>query len=259
MMTSRKPQGNKLLDRQCSDQQIILVFKALSHPFRVEILRYLSAADVCVCHLVEHTGRPQPYVSQQLSVLRHAGLVNAWRDGQQIHYGINQDRLGRALRLVAEIGGIEQVPWPVKVPLPPLSCCSSAIGHSPGIEEIPMSTNDFLKPWHGIPREEIAWNPTVIADRCVGCGLCVTSCGRQVYSFDYEANRPVVVDPLHCMVGCTTCATICTQDALEFPSRGFIRQFVREHKLLRRAKDKLKASRERYDVAQPTTVTYGAK
>jgi NAD-dependent dihydropyrimidine dehydrogenase PreA subunit len=94
-----------------------------------------------------------------------------------------------------------------------------------------------------------------MADRCVGCGLCVTSCGRQVYGFDYERNRPVVANPLHCMVGCTTCATVCTQDALEFPSRGFIRQFVREHKLLRRAKDELKASREKYDVAQRPAVT----
>lgn len=249
MVTGQNFQPDKVIMTPRSDQQIVLVFKALSHPFRLELLRLLSAADVCVCHLVEHTGRPQPYVSQQLSVLRHARLVNAWRDGQQIHYGINHDRLVQALRLVAEIGGIEQVPWPVKVPLPTLSCCSSAIRHSPGIEEISMNANDFMKPWHGIPREEIAWNPTLIADRCVGCGLCVTSCGRQVYAFDYEANRPLVVNPLHCMVGCTTCATICTQDALEFPSRGFIRQFVREHKLLRRAKDELKASREKYDVA----------
>jgi CDP-4-dehydro-6-deoxyglucose reductase len=112
-----------------------------------------------------------------------------------------------------------------------------------------MSTNNnFTKPWHGIPRQEIPWYPTVMADRCVGCGLCVTSCGRQVYAFDYERNRPVVVAPDHCMVGCTTCATICTQDALEFPSRGFIRQLVREKKLLRHAKDELRANRERFDV-----------
>ena len=112
-----------------------------------------------------------------------------------------------------------------------------------------MAANSFTNPWHGIPRQEIAWHPTVMADRCVGCGLCVTSCGRQVYAFDYQANRPVVVNPDHCMVGCTTCATVCTQDALEFPSRGFIRQLVRERKLLRHAKDELKANREKYDVA----------
>lgn len=61
--------------------------------------------------------------------------------------------------------------------------------------------------WHQIPRGEIAWHPTVIEDRGIGCGLCVTSCGRNVYSFDYDTNKPFVQSPQMCMVGCTTCAT----------------------------------------------------
>ncbi len=112
-----------------------------------------------------------------------------------------------------------------------------------------MAANpNFMKPWHGIPREAIEWHPTVIADRCVGCGLCVTSCGREVYAFDYEANVPVVEHPLQCMVGCTTCATVCTRDAIEFPSQGYIRQVIRKQKLERQSKDVLKANREKYDV-----------
>lgn len=95
--------------------------------------------------------------------------------------------------------------------------------------------------WHDVPRHEIDWHPTVVADRCVGCGLCATSCGRGVYAFDYEQNRPVVVAPLMCMVGCTTCATICTQDAIEFPSQGYIRHLIKERRLLRQAKDLLRS------------------
>jgi NAD-dependent dihydropyrimidine dehydrogenase PreA subunit len=102
--------------------------------------------------------------------------------------------------------------------------------------------------WHGIPRQEINWHPMVIAERCIGCGMCVTSCGRGVYAFDYEQNKPVVANPLMCMVGCTTCATICTQDAIEFPSQGYIRQIIRERKVLRQAKDMLRAEPEKYDV-----------
>ena len=82
-MTGRSPQPNKTGDPQCSDQQIVLVFKALSHPFRLELLRLLSGEESCVCHLVERTGRPQPYVSQQMSVLRHAGLVSTWRERKE--------------------------------------------------------------------------------------------------------------------------------------------------------------------------------
>lgn len=112
-----------------------------------------------------------------------------------------------------------------------------------------MSTQTTMT-WHDIPRHEIDWHPTVIADRCVGCGLCATSCGRGVYAFDYEQNRPVVVAPEMCMVGCTTCATICTQDAIEFPSQGYIRHLIKERKVLRQSKDMLRSSRAKYDVAE---------
>lgn len=108
------------------------------------------------------------------------------------------------------------------------------------------NTNNQM--WHGMPRSAIDWYPTVITDRCAGCGLCVTSCGRGVYAFDYEQNKPVVAVPQMCMVGCTTCATICLQDAIEFPSTGYIRQVIRQNKLLRQSKDVLKTNREKYDV-----------
>jgi len=102
--------------------------------------------------------------------------------------------------------------------------------------------------WHDIPREQIVWHPTVIAERCTGCGLCVTSCGKNVYSFDYQANKPVVVAPQACMVGCTTCANLCTRDAVEFPSPGYVRQFIRDRRVQRQAKDMLKAAPEKYDM-----------
>jgi CDP-4-dehydro-6-deoxyglucose reductase len=111
-----------------------------------------------------------------------------------------------------------------------------------------MSDPKNIGQWHGISRREIDWHPTIIAERCIGCGLCGTSCGRNVYAFDYKTNRPVVVAPLMCMVGCTTCATNCTRDAIEFPSTGYIRQLIRDRKVVRQAKDMLKAAPEKYDV-----------
>jgi Fe-S-cluster-containing hydrogenase component 2 len=70
-----------------------------------------------------------------------------------------------------------------------------------------------------------------------------------VYAFDYDERKPVVVDPYMCMVGCTTCATLCPQDAVEFPSRGFIRNLIKKNKLLRQSKDLLQEHREKYDMA----------
>jgi NAD-dependent dihydropyrimidine dehydrogenase PreA subunit len=112
-----------------------------------------------------------------------------------------------------------------------------------------MVTSTNNNQWHGIPRENIQWHPTVVTERCIGCGMCVTSCGRGVYAFDYDGNQPVVFKPQMCMVGCTTSAAICTRDAGEFPSNGYIRQIIRERKIMRQAKDLLKANFEKYTIA----------
>lgn len=80
-----------------------------------------------------------------------------------------------------------------------------------------MPNPQFTKPWHGVPRESIVWNPTIIEEACIGCGTCVTGCSRLVYRFDFERKKPVVVDPLNCMVGCTTCANTCPAHAIAFP------------------------------------------
>ena len=80
-----------------------------------------------------------------------------------------------------------------------------------------MPSPQFTKPWHGVPRDQIHWNPTILEDACIGCGTCVTGCSRLVYRFDFERKKPVVIDPLNCMVGCTTCANTCPTHAIEFP------------------------------------------
>jgi CDP-4-dehydro-6-deoxyglucose reductase len=106
-----------------------------------------------------------------------------------------------------------------------------------------MPDPKFTKPWHGVPRENIFWNPMVIEDACIGCGTCVTGCSRLVYRFDFERKKPVVVDPLNCMVGCTTCANTCPAHAIAFPpiesilaleGRAAVRHAVEDDLLARR-------------------------
>jgi ferredoxin len=58
--------------------------------------------------------------------------------------------------------------------------------------------NDLTKPWRGIPRELIQWNPRIEEEICIGCGMCVTGCGRMVYKFNFEKKKPVVVTSLNC-------------------------------------------------------------
>ncbi len=60
--------------------------KLMGHPVRLQILNMLRAGEICVCH-IEHTlNRRQAYISQQLMVLRDAGLVQSRKDGLQVYY-----------------------------------------------------------------------------------------------------------------------------------------------------------------------------
>jgi len=69
------------------------LFRALSHPVRLRILDILSHQEACVCHLTEILGQRQPYVSQQLAILREAGLVTDRREGTLIYYRPADDLL----------------------------------------------------------------------------------------------------------------------------------------------------------------------
>ena len=53
--------------------------KALAEPMRWRIVELLADEELCVCHLVEDLGVPQPLVSHHLRVLRDAGLVESER------------------------------------------------------------------------------------------------------------------------------------------------------------------------------------
>ena len=55
-----------------------------------------------------------------------------------------------------------------------------------------MPNPQFTKPWHGVPRDQIQWNPSLIEEACIGCGTCVTGCSRLVYRFDFDRKGPVV-------------------------------------------------------------------
>lgn len=114
-----------------------------------------------------------------------------------------------------------------------------------------MSDPRFTQPWHGVPREQISWYPTIEPELCNGCGLCVTSCGRAVFRYDYDARKPVVAEPVQCMVGCTTCATTCPSDAISFQSRGELRLLIRREHILQRVRRVELEDHERFALVPP--------
>jgi ArsR family transcriptional regulator len=78
------------------------LLKYMAHPMRLQILDRLRAADECVCHLAAVLAKPQPYVSQQLAVLRKAGLICDRKDGTHIYYGLAAKRDGREVSAVLD-------------------------------------------------------------------------------------------------------------------------------------------------------------
>ena len=110
-----------------------------------------------------------------------------------------------------------------------------------------MPDPKLAKPWHGIPREQIDWHPTVDAEACIGCGMCVTGCGRLVYRFDYDAKKAVVVDPLNCMIACVTCANTCPTHAISFPPVETVHALMTRAAVRHAVEDELLARREQLE------------
>jgi len=109
------------------------LLKALDHPARLAILAELRQGEACVCHLEAHLGYRQSYLSQQLAVLRDAGLVNVRRDGWNIFYQPASAQVYALLDALKELSGGEdpaQALSPVDCPCP--RCTASRL---PSIEE----------------------------------------------------------------------------------------------------------------------------
>ena len=66
------------------------LFKALADKTRLRILALLGDNEVCVCHIHDSLGLPQPTVSRHLAYLRRSGLVAARRDGVWMHYQVSR-------------------------------------------------------------------------------------------------------------------------------------------------------------------------
>lgn len=69
------------------------LFRAMGHPVRLQILNMLRGGEVCVCHMEAAFGKRQAYISQQLMVLREAGLIAARKDGLKVFYRLADPRV----------------------------------------------------------------------------------------------------------------------------------------------------------------------
>jgi ArsR family transcriptional regulator len=79
------------------------LLKALANEDRLLILCNLAAGEKNVTELQEILGLRQPTLSQQLSRLRHEGLVEFRREGKSIHYRLASDEAAKIIEVLYEL------------------------------------------------------------------------------------------------------------------------------------------------------------
>lgn len=92
-MTCKNEQVNNLSE----------IFKALSHPIRLQIVMGLMTKDNCnVNTMVEKLGVAQSSISQHLSILKNAGIVEGYRKGNQICYKLENKKVKRIINAIGD-------------------------------------------------------------------------------------------------------------------------------------------------------------
>jgi ArsR family transcriptional regulator len=77
--------------------------KALADDSRQRILEILLEGEKCVGDIVDVFQVSQPTISHHLSILKQMGLVTSRKEGKQVFYAINQDRVVECCgRLIAK-------------------------------------------------------------------------------------------------------------------------------------------------------------
>jgi DNA-binding transcriptional ArsR family regulator len=71
------------------------LLKAMAHPVRLQIIDLLRRDAECVCHLSAALRKPQPYISQQLAVLRSAGVIIDEKNGSNVFYRLADEQIAR--------------------------------------------------------------------------------------------------------------------------------------------------------------------
>ena len=71
-------------------RETINIFKALSDPNRIRIIKMLEARELCVCEVREVLDLSASTVSKHLSILRDAGLITDRKEGKWVNFHLNE-------------------------------------------------------------------------------------------------------------------------------------------------------------------------
>jgi DNA-binding transcriptional ArsR family regulator len=78
-------------------------FKTLGHPARIRVLELLSQREHAVGEMLPEVGIEAASLSQQLTVLRRAGLVTSRKDGSTVYYSLTSPQVAELLQVARRI------------------------------------------------------------------------------------------------------------------------------------------------------------
>ena len=78
-------------------------FKTLGHPVRIRVLELLSVREHAVSELLAAIPIEPASLSQQLAVLRRAGLVATRREGSAVHYSVTSPQVSELMAVARAI------------------------------------------------------------------------------------------------------------------------------------------------------------
>ena len=78
-------------------------FKTLGHPKRIRVLEVLASGPLSVSDLQPEVGIEASHLSQQLSVMRKAGIVKAERQGSSMIYSVTDPEIFELLNIAKQM------------------------------------------------------------------------------------------------------------------------------------------------------------
>ncbi|MEZ0118145.1 UNVERIFIED_ORG: ArsR family transcriptional regulator [Heyndrickxia coagulans] len=87
---------------------MIDVYKALSDKNRRKILEMLKEKDMSVNEIAKHFEMSQPSISNHLSILKNANLIESRKEGKYVIYSINLTVLEETLQWFIDMIGKKQ-------------------------------------------------------------------------------------------------------------------------------------------------------
>lgn len=89
-----------------TEEDLVDALKAVAHPVRLRILQTLAGGERNVGEIDDAAQIGQPTLSQQLAVLRNAGLVATRKQAKLVFYRIDAAKLAAMSSMLGGISGV---------------------------------------------------------------------------------------------------------------------------------------------------------